>query len=264
MMDTIAQYLTQSTLIAALILFSITFLESIAVVGLLIPSAVIMTAIGVLIAQDYLNFYLAWSMAFLGCFLGDGLSFFLGVKFNQKIMRWSWLKKQEKIIQKTERSLVENRFTTIIIGRYVGILRPLVPLLSGLLNLSFKKYCIPSLIACITWPILYLMPGIIAGAATEFPEESEPRGFQILLASIIILIWASYYYASKIRNFRKKNTDGIINGASLILFNRPAAIYTIFGFMLIFLSILFYYIIQNPLLDVYLTILKKIFISSLH
>lgn len=266
MMDNIAQLLTQSTALAAFILFAITFLESIAIVGILIPSAVIMTAVGVLIAQNYFNFYLAWFMAFLGCFMGDVLSFLLGGRFKQVIMQWSWIKKQESLITKTEKSLLDNRFTSIILGRYIGVLRPIVPLLAGILNLKLRDFIIPSFIACVSWPILYLLPGIFAGAATEFPKDVNPRNFQLILAMSVLLMWLIYFLSKKAFKFQQNQNK--IGGESLStirakinrLLTLKVCLATIgIGFItLIFLVIS---LVKDPLFSLYIDILAKVFQS---
>ncbi len=75
------------------ITISIVFLtamsESLAVVGLLVPGAVLMVIFGALIASGYLEFMPVFIAAVLGAIAGDGLSFWLG-KYYQQQLRSIW------------------------------------------------------------------------------------------------------------------------------------------------------------------------------
>ncbi|SET20835.1 DedA family protein [Thorsellia anophelis] len=266
MMQTLAQFLTESIFIAALILFVITFVESIAIVGLLVPSAIIMTAVGALIAQSYFNFYLAWAIAFLGCFLGDGCSFLLGKYFKTPIMKNSWIIKQKKIIDKAESSLINNRFMAIVLGRYIGVFRPIIPLFAGILNLNWKAYIVPSFVACLTWPVLYLLPGIIAGAAAKFPEGVSPTGFQLLLALVIIMSWLLLWFIPKFKKIRKLQSnrcddnpnDAEIPRWLIQLCHKKTALILI-GLSCFVLVCATYLLVTHPLFSVYSSILKHVF-----
>ncbi|MGL4958195.1 MAG: DedA family protein, partial [Plesiomonas sp.] len=71
-------YATQYALTAV---FLAALIESIAVIGLLIPSSIIMTSIGLMIGHGEVNFWLAWLLAALGCMVGDWGSFLTGHYF---------------------------------------------------------------------------------------------------------------------------------------------------------------------------------------
>lgn len=253
MLDTLTQFLTHSIWLAGLIILFITFLESIAVIGLAIPSSVVMTAVGLLIAKGYLNFYYAWLMAFLGCFLGDGLSYFGGYIFRGRLVNWSWLQKQKTLLNKIESELNQKRFISILLGRYIGVTRPLVPMFAGMLNLKPISFFIPSFIACITWPILYLLPGIFAGAAAEFPAGANAASFQWLFGLSIVLIWCSVWLALRLfkyRNEQSKATYWGMNYRWLCILDA--------GFIVALVAVLFP-LIQHPLLPIYWRIIVKIF-----
>lgn len=63
--------LTQSLAFTLFIVMLVTFLESLALVGMLLPGTVMMTSVGALIGSGEVDFYFAWVAATLGCLLGD-------------------------------------------------------------------------------------------------------------------------------------------------------------------------------------------------
>ena len=74
------------------------------------------------------------------------------------------LKKNRALLEKTEHALHQHSMITILIGRFVGPTRPLVPMVAGMLDLPVAKFITPNIIGCLLWPPLYFLPGILAGA----------------------------------------------------------------------------------------------------
>ncbi len=70
---------------------------------------------------------------------------------------------------------------TILIGRFVGPTRPLVPMVAGMLDLPVAKFVLPNIIGCLLWPPLYFLPGILAGAAIDIPADENSASFKWLL-----------------------------------------------------------------------------------
>lgn len=65
--------------------------------------------------------------------MGDWISFWLGWRFKKPLHRWSFLKKNKALLDKTEHALHQHSMFTILVGRFVGPTRPLVPMVAGML-----------------------------------------------------------------------------------------------------------------------------------
>jgi membrane protein DedA with SNARE-associated domain len=83
------------------------------------------------------------------------------------------LKKNKALLDKTEHALHQHSMITILIGRFVGPTRPLVPMVAGMLDLPVAKFILPNIIGCLLWPPLYFLPGILAGAAIDIPTDEK-------------------------------------------------------------------------------------------
>ncbi|MEW8397374.1 MAG: phosphoesterase PA-phosphatase, partial [Candidatus Thiodiazotropha sp.] len=70
---------------AGLAVFLVAFSESVAIVGLLIPGVVMMFGFGALIATGILEFWPVFWWAVAGAVVGDGLSFWLGRHFQERL-----------------------------------------------------------------------------------------------------------------------------------------------------------------------------------
>ena len=71
-------FITQSTVYSLMAVVLVAFLESLALVGLILPGTVLMAGLGALIGSGELSFWHAWLAGIVGCLLGDWISFWLG------------------------------------------------------------------------------------------------------------------------------------------------------------------------------------------
>lgn len=181
--------ITQSLAWSLLAVGLVTFLESLALVGLLLPGTVLMASFGALIGSGQVALYPAWLAGIIGCLLGDWISYLIGWQFKGPLHRWSFIKRHQKLMDKTEHALHEHSMFTIIVGRFIGPTRPLIPLVAGMLELPVRKFLPPNIIGCLLWPPLYLLPGILAGVAIDVPKDASSGLFKWLLLLVAIVVW---------------------------------------------------------------------------
>ncbi|XBC38305.1 MAG: DedA family protein [Buchnera aphidicola (Floraphis choui)] len=206
------------------IIIIVAFLESLALVGLFLPGIILMAALGTLIGNGTLNFYPSWIAGFIGCICGDSISYYLGWKFKTYLNNLYLLKKNKTIVEKITNTLNNYTAATILIGKFIGPTRPLIPMVCGMLNLSLKKFFASSIFGCILWPPIYFFPGIVTGIAINVTKIKENSSFKFLVFSSIILIWLGLWLIWKILKIQKNNFT-----KQKIFFNKK---------VLIFLSIL--------------------------
>ncbi|SUP89806.1 putative DedA-family membrane protein [Yersinia pseudotuberculosis] len=199
--------LTQSLAFTLFIVMLVTFLESLALVGMLLPGTVMMTSVGALIGSGEVDFYFAWVAATLGCLLGDWISYFIGRRFKAPLHNWSFLQKHKSLLNKTEHALHNHSMATVLLGRFIGPTRPIVPMVAGMLNLPTAKFALPSVIGGLTWPPIYLFPGILAGVAIDIPPSSNSFMFKCLLFVVVVLIWLSLWLSWRWWRFGKRSPD---------------------------------------------------------
>lgn len=197
--------ITQSLAWSLLAIGLVTFFESLALVGLLLPGTVLMASFGALIGSGQIGLYPAWAVGTIGCLLGDWISWFIGWRFKGPLHRWSFIKKHQKLMDKTEHALHAHSMFTIIVGRFVGPTRPLIPLVAGMLELPVRKFIPPNLIGCILWPPLYLLPGILAGVAIDVPKDASSGMFKWLLLGVALLVWLGCWLCWRWLRAKKQN-----------------------------------------------------------
>jgi len=173
---------------AGLVIFSVAMAESLAVIGIIVPGVLIMFGIGALIATGVIEFWQAMAWAVAGAIAGDGLSFWLGRRFRHRVPElWPFSRHPGTL----DRGVAFfNRYggKSVALGRFVGPVRAIIPLVAGMLGMSPSRFFAANLASALAWAPAYLLPGMVFGASLELASEVAFR-LVILLVLLVALAW---------------------------------------------------------------------------
>ena len=172
--------------------FCIALMESLVVLGLLIPGAAMLFGAGALIATGTLPLYpiMFWTMA--GAFVGDTLSFFLGFHYHQRL-RVMWpFRRYPELVNRGVDFFIRHGGKSIFMARFIGPIRPIVPAIAGMMNMTTTRFLLIDVIACILWAPAYLLPGMVFGASLGLAAEVAGR-LVVLLVTITGFAWFSIW-----------------------------------------------------------------------
>lgn len=182
--DLINQYPTW----AGAIVFLVAMVESLAIIGVVVPGVAIMFAIGALISNGTLDLISTVLWAAAGASFGDGLSFALGKYYDEKIYQIAWFKKHPDVLKKGHDFFDKYGLISILIGRFVGPIRAVIPLIAGILNMPVKHYISINIIASLLWAPAYLFPGLLFGNALSSTPSKLLEYSPVVIAIIIIVV----------------------------------------------------------------------------
>ena len=192
-LNSATNYLHHHPQMGMLFAFIVAFLESLPIVGTIVPGSITMTAVGAMIGAGLIPGYLTLSIASLGAFIGDVVGFATGRIFKDRLRDVWPFRKHPKIISLSEEFIGKHGGKSILIGRFVGAVRSAVPMVAGLLHLSWIRFMLAALPTAILWAIVYSLPGIILGA---FSMEIPPKlltEYIVFGVAIIIVLWGLYW-----------------------------------------------------------------------
>ncbi len=161
----------------------IAFLESLAVVGLLVPGAALMFLAGAVVGGGNLAIMpvLLWAMA--GAIAGDGLSYWLGRHFRDRLRDFPVIRRYPGALTQAERLFYRHGGKSVVIGRFVGPVRPVIPAVVGMLGMPPARFFIANVGSAVVWAPAYLLPGVVFGASLVLAVEVMGR----LMAWLIVL-----------------------------------------------------------------------------
>ena len=175
-----------------ILIFLFAFTESILLVGIVFPGAAFLVSLGALIGLGVLDLYSAWFWASLGGFTGDGISFWIGHKYKQRLLKMLPIYKFPELTAKGQAFFEKYGGISVFIGRFVGPVRPIIPAIAGMMGMGIKRYITISLVASILWAPFYLLPGMLFGSAMETMAKVAVK-MSVLVVVLVVLIWIAYW-----------------------------------------------------------------------
>ncbi|KAF2389903.1 MULTISPECIES: bifunctional DedA family/phosphatase PAP2 family protein [Pseudomonas] len=213
-LDSITGWLTVNPQWLAAAVFIVACVECLAIAGLIVPGTVLLFAVAVLAGSGALSLGETLLLGFLGGLLGDVVSYFLGRHFHQNIRRLPGLRHHPEWIAGAESYFQRYGIASLLVGRFIGPLRPMLPMVAGMFDMPFPRFAAVSLLAAAGWSIAYLLPGWATGAAIRLPL---PDGFWpeagIVAGSIALMIGLSV--TSSMR--RHRHATAYIAGLGLVI-----------------------------------------------
>ena len=164
------------------------FFESLALVGIIIPGVALLFAIAVAAGSASVNIWGVLIAGFLGAILGDGLSFLLGRYSHEKIIQLPPFNKHPEWITRGEAFFQKYGIASIVIGRFIGPIRPVMPLVAGMLEMPAIRFYSINILSAFAWSPFYLLPGYFIGAAAESQQLVQQQHF-FLLAGLLLTPW---------------------------------------------------------------------------
>lgn len=181
------------------IVLLISLVESLVLVGEVVPGAILIISAGFLSYQGYLDIGdLIWFAA-IGAILGDGISYYLGTKGTKLFHNENkWLKASH--LEFGERFFHKHGSKSIFLARFVGLLRPIVPFIAGLSGMKKSRFLFWNIASAFLWSASYLFLGYFFGNAfTAIGIWSSRIGYVIGLGVLLLFL----FYV--VRFIREKN-----------------------------------------------------------
>jgi membrane protein DedA with SNARE-associated domain len=200
-------FLTAHPDCVGLAVLAIAFVESFAVAGVLVPGVALLAAAAFVAGSGTLDLGPTLACAFVGAVLGDGCSFLLGRHFSSGLRAHAWLARRRHWIDRGEAFVARHGVTGIVLGRFVGPIRPIVPLVAGMLGMRSALFFGVNLLSATVWAPVYVLPGFLLGASLAHALQ-PPSGWLGGLVVIVCGTWLAVH--AVILAWRSGTTDGAL------------------------------------------------------
>ena len=191
--------------------FLVSFSESMAIVGLLIPGVAMMFVAGALIAAGALDFWPIFAWAVAGAVAGDGLSFWLGHRFKDRMRQvWPFTRHPEMLAQ-GEAFFQRYGGKSVAFGRFFGPVRAVIPLVAGMMGMPRSRFFTANILSALLWAPAYLLPGIVVGASLQLAAEVAGR-LVLLLVLFAALLWLLLVVTHRTVNWLQPRAARLVAG----------------------------------------------------
>ncbi|WP_296445268.1 bifunctional DedA family/phosphatase PAP2 family protein [Rhodoferax sp. UBA5149] len=187
-MQALIDFLSQHPALALGVVFAASLLESVAVIGTIIPGSSVVVAAGVLIGLQVLDPWWVAATAVIGAILGDGFSFWLGHRYHERLRAWWPLSTHPELLARGQAYFAEHGGTSVFLGRFLGPVRAIVPVVAGMSNMPRLRFAVVNVLSAIAWSAAHLLPGALFGASLQLVGAVSSR-LLILLAGVVAVVW---------------------------------------------------------------------------
>ncbi len=195
----LAELIAQYGLWVYLILFTVIFCETGLVVAPFLPGDSLLFATGALAATGALNPHLAFVILASASVLGDNTNYTFGRFIGPRAFSGNHRFLRKQYLEKTQSFYAKYGGRTVIIGRFLPIIRTFAPFVAGVAAMSRAKYVPYTIIGAIFWVGLFLYSGYFFG---NLPFVKN--NFALVIV-VIILISAMPAIVEVLRSWRKKS-----------------------------------------------------------
>ncbi len=173
-----------------IILFLIIFVETGLVFMPILPGDSLLFAAGSIAALDgTLNIAILIPLLIIAALLGDNTNYFVGSKIGVKIFDLKWKLLKREYLTQTEEFYEKHGGYTLIMARFVPIVRTFAPFAAGLGTMSYKKFIGYCISGAVLWVTSITLLGYALGKNEWVQAHFETVVFAIIGFSILPMVY---------------------------------------------------------------------------
>lgn len=167
------------------ILFIIVFCETGLVVTPFLPGDSLLFAAGSFAGLGALNPHTLFIIISLAAILGDTVNYWIGNKFGAKVFQSNSKFFKKEYLERTHQFYEKYGGKTIIIARFVPIVRTFAPFVAGIGSMSYVKFITYNIVGGIVWVAIFVYSGYFFGTLPFVKNNFSMVVIVIILISVV-------------------------------------------------------------------------------
>lgn len=171
------------------VVFVLALLETAAFAGLAVPGETAVVLGGVVAFQGRIPVAAMAASAALGAILGDSLGFYFGRRLGTRVLdgRLGKLLGRERV-RSTMARIKAGGIKAVILGRFVGVLRAVMPFAAGASGMSYGRFLVASVLGGTAWGVGFTLLGYAAGNSWRKVEHYVGRASTVLAIVVVTVV----------------------------------------------------------------------------
>ncbi len=197
--------LTDIIMTGGLVVIAITvFIECGFLFGFFLPGDSLLFLAGFMAGQGKHNIVATVGVIFLAATIGNVVGYYIGHKAGPKVFtREDGILFQKEHILQAQHFYAKHGGKTLILARFVPVLRTFAPFVGGIGNMSFRSYLMFSSVGAALWSILIPSLGFWAYRVLGHKINIEKYVLPVVLIIMLVTLGGSLFHA--VREGRKKH-----------------------------------------------------------
>lgn len=145
------------------ILFAIIFVETGLVLLPFLPGDSLLFAAGAFVALGSLNLWIVLALMIIAAILGDTVNYWIGHFFGDRLVANPRIPINKEHIEETQRFFDKHGGKTIILARFVPIVRTFAPFVAGIGRMHYGQFFSYNVIGGVSWVLIATLAGYFFG-----------------------------------------------------------------------------------------------------
>ena len=165
------------------VLFAIIFAETGLVITPFLPGDSLLFALGALAASGKLDLLTVLILLSIAAILGDTVNYWLGSIFGPRIFRGENVRfLNRKHLEKTHEFFERYGGKTIILARFIPIVRTFAPFVAGMGKMTYRRFMAYNIVGGLVWIFLFVLAGYWFGS-----WEVVKKNFPLIIVGIVVV-----------------------------------------------------------------------------
>jgi membrane-associated protein len=182
-----------SGLVAYLAIAALVFGETAVFLGFVLPGETAVVLGGVLASRGHVSLPLLMLIVVIAAVLGPLVGYEIGRRLGGRLVASRALRRVAGQVERAQTMLRTRGGTAVLIGRFVAVLRALMPALAGTARMSYRTFFLYNAAGGIVWGVGYCLLGYAAGSAYAAIEARVGTGIALAVAAVLVVgvvVWA--------------------------------------------------------------------------
>ncbi|MXN64659.1 phosphatase PAP2 family protein [Stappia sp. GBMRC 2046] len=186
----LVNFIGEHPLLANFVVFMIAMGEALFLIGLVVPSTVVLVGAGTLVGLGKLDPWPIFIWTMLGAIAGDAVSYWVGHIYKGQLKTVWPFNRYRALVERGEEFFLRHGGKSVFIGRFVPGVKAIVPGIAGMVGMNATRFTVINVVSAFFWSIAHLGPGFIAGTAFSAVGEVSGRLATVLGVLVGILFVA--------------------------------------------------------------------------
>lgn len=165
------------------IIFIIIFIETGLVIFPFLPGDSLLFALGAFAAIGSFDVLLIFTVVSVAAIIGDTVNYWVGCKIGPRVFnREGGRFLNRKYLLKTKEFYDRHGGKTIIIARFIPVIRTFAPFIAGVGRMYYPRFLLYNILGGLLWPLVFVLSGYFFG---NIPLVK--KYFSVLIIAIVIL-----------------------------------------------------------------------------